>query len=306
MPNPILAHALVAAPNASPKKWILFLHGILGSGGNLRTVARGLVAACPAYGAVLVDLRMHGASQGFAPPHTVDACARDLESLIGALSSQSSSSATSSTVSPEASAKAPPAESPADGGAVRGILGHSFGGKVALDYLARNPAQLSHAFIIDSNPGARSGSQGSDMLFSIVAMLRSFPRAFPSRAAFIDSVAARGHGQPLAQWLAMNLERRSDHFALRIDLDAIESLLHDYFARDLWLSLEAPPSETKVIAVTGGRSSAFSTEDLQRLTRAAHASSGQLTAVSIANAGHWVHADDPDGLIEVLTNSLRA
>lgn len=67
-----LSHTLVTAEEA-PRRWMLVLHGLLGRGSNWRTLTRALVAAHPEWGGVLVDLRMHGDSQGFAPPHTVEA-----------------------------------------------------------------------------------------------------------------------------------------------------------------------------------------------------------------------------------------
>ena len=58
-------HALVTAEGGgAPSRWMLVLHGILGSGGNFRTIARRLVAARPEYGFALVDLRHHGQSPG--------------------------------------------------------------------------------------------------------------------------------------------------------------------------------------------------------------------------------------------------
>ena len=50
-----LAHALVEPPAGKPQKWMLFLHGILGSGANWRSFARALVKERPEWGAVLVD-----------------------------------------------------------------------------------------------------------------------------------------------------------------------------------------------------------------------------------------------------------
>ena len=50
-----LAHALVTAPSATPAYWMLFLHGILGSGPNWRTFAKQVVAERPDWGAVLED-----------------------------------------------------------------------------------------------------------------------------------------------------------------------------------------------------------------------------------------------------------
>src|SRR4051812_24710793 len=62
--DPILAHTRVAAPGRTPERWLLVLHGIYGAGRNWGSIARRLVEARPEWGAVLVDLRMHGQSRG--------------------------------------------------------------------------------------------------------------------------------------------------------------------------------------------------------------------------------------------------
>ena len=70
-----LAFSTVTANGAAPSQWMFFLHGIFGSGANWRTFAKRFVEARPSWGAALVDLRMHGASQNCAPPHTIEAAA---------------------------------------------------------------------------------------------------------------------------------------------------------------------------------------------------------------------------------------
>jgi len=65
----------VMAPGESPDRWFAVLHGIFGSGRNWASVARRVVRARPEWGAVLVDLREHGESVGFEPPHTLDRAA---------------------------------------------------------------------------------------------------------------------------------------------------------------------------------------------------------------------------------------
>jgi len=56
------AHHIVQAPNSQPTVTVLFLHGILGSGRNLRTLATRLCQQIPQLRVVLVDLRGHGDS----------------------------------------------------------------------------------------------------------------------------------------------------------------------------------------------------------------------------------------------------
>ena len=82
---PLLHHDRISADGVEPGRWIVVLHGIFGSGRNWASVARRLVRRRPEWGVLLVDLRLHGASQGLSPPHTIAACAADVDRLVGAL-----------------------------------------------------------------------------------------------------------------------------------------------------------------------------------------------------------------------------
>jgi len=116
---------------AQPERVIAFLHGILGRGLNLRTIARRFVEARPNWSALLLDLRGHGRSaKGSAGP-SLEAAARDVVEL------------------------ARRADLP-----LGAILGHSFGGKVALE-AARlaDLGSLEHLISIDSVPGSRQPSR---------------------------------------------------------------------------------------------------------------------------------------------------
>ncbi len=269
-----LRHALVTAgENASPARWALFLHGILGSGANWRTIARRFVQAKPDWGAVLVDLREHGGSTGRGGPNTVEACARDLVDL-----------------------------EPHVPGPIRGVLGHSFGGKVALDFARTNAERLGleTLWLVDSNPGVRLGARGSESTVAVVDMLRAMPEWFETRQAFIDAVQARGHGLAIAQWLAMNLDRGEHGVRFGLDLEAIRALLDDYFARDLWSVLEAPPGAMRVVVINGGRSQVWSDDDRRRIVEIA-GRTDRVAVHEIPSAGHWVHAEAPEELLAILT-----
>ncbi|HZW89380.1 MAG TPA: hypothetical protein VFF12_09900, partial [Myxococcaceae bacterium] len=74
-----LAHTELTAGQNRPERWVLFLHGLLGRGGNWRSFGRRWVETHPTWGSVLVDLRLHGDSRaGFTPPHTVPGAAADV------------------------------------------------------------------------------------------------------------------------------------------------------------------------------------------------------------------------------------
>ena len=281
-----LAHSLVTAPSVStehpPTRWMLFLHGILGSGANWRTFAKQIVAAKPEWGAALVDLRLHGESQqGFGPPHTLAAAARDVEELITTL------------------------ESAPGGSPVRGVLGHSFGGKVALELARQRNGELDQLFVIDSTPSARPDGRGSESTQHIVDLLTQLPTEFPDRAAFTAWIEARGVSRPTAMWLAMNVRPlpQTTRFVFRVDVAGIREMLADYFRVDLWGLLEHPPAQAPMQAhlIVGGRSGIVDQADRERVKRCP-----KTTLDVIEEADHWVHVDAPDALRALVLGYLGA
>jgi pimeloyl-ACP methyl ester carboxylesterase len=268
------AYSLVSAPDAEPSRWMLVLHGILGSGANFRSFARRLATACPAWGFVLVDLRMHGQSMGAPPPHTIDAAADDLVRLGAALALP-----------------------------IAGVMGHSFGGKVALAYTARQERDLDQAWVLDASLGTRRDRAGDTE--RIVRMLREVPSPLPSRERFLEIVHEHGHGRAIAEWLAMNVRRDGDTFRLRVDLDAIEALLDSYFAADLWPLVERPEGTRALHVVVAERSDALDGADRARLAAVA-AREPRVSSHLVAGAGHWVHVDAPDALFALMRASLEA
>lgn len=269
---PLLAHSLITPDGAPPPtRWVLFLHGILGSGTNWRSLAKRWVEAKAGWGAVLVDLRMHGDSQDLPPPHTVQAAAQDLIDLSASLP-----------------------------GPVEAVVGHSFGGKVALAYVDRVHGELSRCFLLDSSPGTRLDHRGSDLTLQVLEFLdRVGPTA--SRRAFVEQAKQAGLSEGIALWLAMNLEQRGEQFVVKLDLHAIHALLDDYFRLDLWEVLERPPGRVCFEVVVGGRSRVFSEEERERLSRLAQASPDRMTVHVLPEAGHWLHVDDPQAVTRILT-----
>jgi pimeloyl-ACP methyl ester carboxylesterase len=266
--EPLLATSPVVAKDAAPDRWLVFLHGILGSGANWRTFARQIVAERPRWGALLVDLRLHGDSLHFPPPHTLEAAARDVVTTLERRGWRAST---------------------------RAVLGHSFGGKVGIELarqLAEAKSPLDHLFVIDSTPGARPDDRGSSGVRDIVELLTRLPEDFPDRNAFTAWVEERGVSRPIAMWLAMNVRPvpNTTRFTFRIDVPAVRTMMEDYFARDLWPVLEHAGA-TKVHLVAGGTSQVLDAADLER-----GRSLPGVTVDVIPNAGHWVHVDAPDAL----------
>lgn len=269
----MLAYTLMTAPSAQPTRAMLFLHGILGTRANWRGIARRFVEARPSWAAVLVDLREHGDSLGLQPPHTLAVAAGDVAHLEGSLDLP-----------------------------VQGALGHSFGGKVVLQWLHMRQGQPTEAWVVDASPSGHGLGRGATEVGAVLGTLEALPREWPTRAAFVSAVTDAGRSEPLARWLAMNLRRtETGARAFGPRLDVVRALLEDYADTDLWPVVEAPPSGCTLDFVVGGRSAVFSRDDRERLDGiVAHDPS--VSVHVIEDAGHWVHVDAPESLLSLLVS----
>jgi len=268
----VLAHSLVTAKSADPAKFMLFVHGILGNRANWRGIARRFVAARPDWGAVLVDLREHGDSLGLQAPHDLQAVTDDLAELERSLNLK-----------------------------IGGAIGHSFGGKVVLEWLRSRANRITEAWVIDASPSPSNSNADTSATAEVLRTLERLPRNWPSREAFVAALIDAGQPRGIAEWLAMNL-RRTDDGARRFgpELSVIRDLIGDYARTDCWDIVEAPPSGCSLGVVIGAESTAFSRADCERAERIAERNP-QVSVHLIEGAGHWVHVDAPDALLALLT-----
>lgn len=281
-------HTFVGRPDAQVLCFVL--HGVLGAGHNFRSFAKRLGEARPDMAFALMDLRYHGRSLGAGPPHTLAACAGDMVELAQSL-----------------------------GRFPAVVIGHSLGGKVALTYgqlalevpgHAARPA-LRQVWALDSDPGPQTPSLEHEVL-RVLGSLRAHPGPFASRSEATERLLAHGLSSGLVNWLVMSLDRTpggDGSLTWRFDLDAIEALLEDYFSADLWPFLDglgrADPSTTPLFELLVAEHSDRWSGTMRQ--RAAHLPQGGSVRVhELPNAGHWVHVDNPDGLLRILLAHLPA
>jgi len=279
-PLPLLASTVVTADASAVRRTIVLLHGIYGRGRNWAAIARGLAARRPEWAAALVDLRLHGASPAFEPPHTVAACAADVRDRI---------------------ARADDWPAP-----VEAVVGHSFGGKVALALLADGAApspsprpSLAQVWIVDSSPAA---GEPAGTAWRMLGLARALPQRVATRAEAIDGLTAGGITPDVAAWMASNLRRDGDGLVWALDWDAMEALLRDFFARDLWPIVEAPPPGVALHFIKATESSRLSEEACARLESAGRAT-GRVHLHRV-EGGHWIHADNPTVVTALLADAL--
>jgi pimeloyl-ACP methyl ester carboxylesterase len=278
------AHSFVGEPGAP--KLAFFLHGALGSGNNLRSLASKLAKLRSEYRFCLVDLRHHGDSQGAPPPNTLAACAGDLAALIAELGQE-----------PEV------------------ILGHSFGGKTALMFAQLFPGRARQLWVLDSNPGSQEPTAANEVI-RVIQAVRNTATPAADRAHVVAELVGQGLSSGTANWLATNLQRKPEGFVWRFNLDAIYELMLDYFRVDLWGVLESGAADSDFRVVVAERSDRWAPENRARLeamletVRANHdgegtvRGSGTVELHIVPNAGHWLHVDNPAFLLELISQNL--
>jgi pimeloyl-ACP methyl ester carboxylesterase len=247
---------------------MMILHGAFGTGHNWATIARRLIQQRPDWGLVLPDLRLHGQSLAFPPPHTLEAAAADILALTQTLSRP-----------------------------VGAVLGHSLGGKVALRYAASHPAGLRQVWVVEISPA--SGSPAGSA-WQMLRAVQALPSQFASRADAAAGLIQAGFTSPVAQWMTTNLEQVDGRYRWRLDFRALDALLRDAFARDLWSIINDLPDGVVVHFIKATDSDALREDTTTRL----RALNG--VAVHILRGGHWIQADNPDGVVDLLSRHLPA
>jgi esterase len=265
--NSALAATRVSGSDRTSRA-IVMLHGIYGRGRNWQGIARALVAARPEYDCWLVDLPHHGESGPAAHGDTVAGIAADLDDELHARG-----------VTPDA------------------ILGHSYGGKIALAAAARERTAPLQVWIIDSTPEIKPPSGSA---WTMLEVVRRLPDRFAAREDAIGAIRNAGYTLGVAQWMGTNLVRDGDAFAWRLDFDVMERLLMDFFTTDLWHVVEAPGPHMDLHFLKASESNAMSPDAVRRIEAAA----SDRVHLHHRPGGHWIHAESPEVVTALLLEYL--
>lgn len=247
---------------------MVMLHGIYGRGRNWQAIAKAIVAARPDFACWLVDLPHHGESGKGAHGDSVRGFARDLQDWC-----------TDQHVVPDV------------------VLGHSFGGKVALAFADLMRDQPLQVWVIDSTPETKSpGGSAWDML----TLVRGLPETFSSREEAADAIMAGGYSRGVAVWMGTNLARQGDHFEWRLDFSVMEPLLHDFFTTDLWPVVSDPSLQHTLHFLKASTSSAMSDAAAARIEGLGDA----RVSLHRRDGTHWIHAESPEVVTRLLLETM--
>lgn len=239
---------------------IIILHGLFGTLDNWQTIARQLSEEYLVY---LVDQRNHGRS-----PHT-DAFDYSLlaEDLKDFMENEGMSQAT--------------------------ILGHSMGGKTAMQFAISYPEMVTSLVVVDIAPKAYKG--GHQEIFD--ALLAVDLKRIESRKMADEQLLERIPDFGVRQFLLKNLTRdKEGGYRWKMNLSAIYKNYENILANIL---PDEPYTEASLF-IRGARSGYIKEED-ESLIKSIFS---EAEIVTIPEAGHWVHAEAPKALLSTFNNFM--
>jgi pimeloyl-ACP methyl ester carboxylesterase len=255
--------------------WVVFVHGLFGQGKNWTTIAKGLTDG---HRVALVDLPNHGHS-----PWTDRVDYLDMAELLATELEHLGEPVT--------------------------MVGHSMGGKVAMQLALRRPGLLRALVVVDVAPAAYPATGGrtddpdeeaSPFAAYIEAMRTLDVDALQTRADADEALRTAVPSTMVRSFLLQSLVRdgvgaEGKGWRWRLNLAALDRDLGDLRGFP-----EPPPGATfqgPVLWIAGANSTYILPEDRPRMDQLFPAT----RLVTIKNAGHWVHSEQP----EIFTETVR-
>ncbi len=238
---------------------MLILHGLFGFSDNWQTIAKGLSAT---HTVVVPDLRNHGRSPHVSE-HTYADMAEDVRQFLEDRWIFSSA-----------------------------VVGHSMGGKVAMQLALSNPDVVERLVIVDIAPRAGNDNQG-DIFQALMGLDLT---TITTRQQADDYLAKRISDFGTRQFLLKNLTRENDNtFSWKMNLP----VLWQHYA-DILAPVTGEPFDKPTLFVRGSDSDYITDADIPLIKTLFP----QAEIVTLDDAGHWVHADQPVELLAVLQRFL--
>ncbi|ABK45455.1 alpha/beta hydrolase fold protein [Magnetococcus marinus MC-1] len=252
---------------ADAPPWV-FLHGLMGAGQNWRRIVRGMQQGRQI---LTYDQRGHGRSAKPAQGYALEDYANDLLMLVDAL-----------------------------GWSRFVLVGHSLGGRVALCFAHAYPQRLRGLVIVDIGPGGQN--QIADRSAKLLEMI---PTPFADKAAakhyFAHTFAQQAHA---AGWGAV--ARLGAFLYSNLHVSEQGQVDWRFYKPGMLASVAAPAQQPRwdqlhglsmpTLLMRGEHSDYLSPETFRQMV----ACNAHIQGVQIPQAGHWVHADQPEAFMAQL------
>lgn len=241
---------------------LIILHGLFGTLDNWQTLAKRWAEH---YTVFIIDQRNHGRSPHL-DEHNYQLMAEDLHDFMNANWMYEAN-----------------------------ILGHSMGGKTAMQFAMLYPDMVDKLVVVDIAPKAYVGGHET-----ILEALETLPlNDLENRKAADAFLAQKIDNFGVRQFLLKNLTREKTgayrwKMNLAVLIENYQAILSNIATEDTF--------DGECLFVRGQKSAYIKDEDFDLI----HRTFPQAQIATIANAGHWVHAEQPQALFEEVSRFLDA
>ncbi|MFV0554118.1 MAG: alpha/beta fold hydrolase [Mangrovibacterium sp.] len=256
---------------------IIIIHGLYGSSDNWMTVARKLSETHQVY---CIDQRNHGHSP-HCDEHNYEVMSHDLRHFM---KEQNIDKAI--------------------------IMGHSMGGKTAMRFAADYPELVAQLIVVDICPkdysalGENSQIHEHQHILETLLELQHLRHSFASRQEVVDYLMLKLGSKTLVQFLSKSVpwNRETNTFDLLLNVDVLYDNLDEIIngVNELNLRGKTEHSPFAVLFIRGLQSPYVSDVDISLIKRLYP----QAQIFDIPNAGHWLHAEQPQLFLDAVKKCL--
>jgi pimeloyl-ACP methyl ester carboxylesterase len=251
---------------------LIILHGLYGSSDNWYSVGKELSKKFMVY---LPDARNHGKSE-HAQHHDYQSMKQDLLDFMNGHD-----------------IKKPI------------IIGHSMGGKTAMQFALDHPDNVKKLVVVDISPRDYSdtekvGDKGLSHANIIKALKNINPTKIDKRSDAEDQLSSIIPSKPVRQFLLKNLEREKDGgYRWLLNLDALSNDLPKILGgidKKVGKQYEGP-----ALFIKGEMSNYITDADDKEI----QSIFPRARIETVKNAGHWIHAENPDDFLNKVNEFIE-
>ncbi|TRX72308.1 alpha/beta fold hydrolase [Carboxylicivirga sp. M1479] len=252
---------------------LVILHGLYGASDNWVSIARQLEKDYRIY---ILDQRNHGQSP-HSPVHDFDSMSEDLLEFFNDKQIESAH-----------------------------LVGHSMGGKTAMHFALKHAERVNKLVILDIAPKSYASFSNYAQITNnheliINSMLDVCFDEVKSRQNIDQQLSAKLPDAKLRQFLLKNVERQKDGtYQWRLNLPIIKQTLELIMDGFSHFNPEEQQVRLPAVFIRGEKSGYIMDEDTMIIRKFFK----DAELISIPDAGHWLHAEQPELLIKTLAYFL--
>lgn len=249
---------------------LVIVHGLYGSSDNWVSIAKVLAADFEVF---LIDQRNHGRSP-HSTEHNYKLMVQDLYQFLE------------------------------NKGIEKAILiGHSMGGKTVMHFAKEFPEKVEALIVLDIAPKSyvELSKKASIHHYLILNAMRSIDFSqIKSRKEIDNQLAENIEDERIRMFLLKNIHRdKNNNFSWSLNVEALYQNIDEIMNGEL-LPSEDAITGFPILFVRGADSNYILNEDFEKI----HTIFPYAEIKTIKNAGHWLHAEQPEELIRIIKEFL--